>query len=137
MSHRTNIEAALERLGPLCDDCLAKAAKISPRQAVNMVCRRMVEEGAVSRASKGAARSRPGPRHPPAGSVPKAATLGPLRPACPQVRQPFVDRREDGPGLEPQITSDALLAAPRSGTRLPAPLGEIWRRSNPKKATEV
>ena len=52
IGNSASIAAALRQSGPLCDDCLAKATDIVPRQTVNILCRRMEREGVVTRAKR-------------------------------------------------------------------------------------
>ena len=39
MTNKDKIQAALIKLGAICDDCLSSAAMVKPRQAVNQACR--------------------------------------------------------------------------------------------------
>jgi hypothetical protein len=49
----TNAERILEALesvaGGCCDDCLSRRSRVTPRQQVNQVCRRLENAGALSR----------------------------------------------------------------------------------------
>lgn len=49
----TNTERIRETLrsvdAPICDDCLAMQASITPRQQVNQICRQLADRGDVDR----------------------------------------------------------------------------------------
>jgi hypothetical protein len=49
MTVRERIMAALQRDGPMCDDCLVSAAQLRRRQQANSECRKLAREGLVLR----------------------------------------------------------------------------------------
>jgi len=51
MTNTDIILEALEELSPAsyCDDCLSRDAGVSPRQQVNIICRKLASQGLVSR----------------------------------------------------------------------------------------
>lgn len=58
MAIRDTIFATLRRTDGLCDDCLSEVTGVTPRQSVNIYCRRLSVENLLTRATESCARCR-------------------------------------------------------------------------------
>ncbi len=49
MTNLAKIQASLARLGAMCDDCLSSATMVKPRQTINILCRKLEQQSALTR----------------------------------------------------------------------------------------